>query len=943
MRDGAKGRRNTTGSAIRPLRENSVAEGPHNKRKSDVVRPDPDVGTAASEYRRALFNNLHDAILVHDLNGRVVDVNEKMLQMYRLSREEAIGLSIVSDYSSPDNPPLLAYQPILWERVLAGEGQLFEWKARRPTEGSIFDVEVSLTKLSLPEGDFILATTRDITERKRVERELVATKNYLNTVFNNIHDAIFVHDVNGKVVDVNDKLLEMYGFTREEAIGLSIIPDYAILDDDVDQPALWKKAIAGENQFFECRGRRPKDGYEFDAEIFLTRLSLPEGDFILANVRDITKRKTMEKQLIKEKETFFSVLEDNPHGIAVINHKDRYLYVNPEFTAITGYTLADIPASQDWIHEIYGEADGFEKALESKERGALPEVRGRGIEARIVCKSGEKKYVEFRITFLGDRRLIVLTDVTARKRIEEALHAEKQNFQTLSEGSPVGMVMIGGDDGWTFKYTNPKFREIFGHGASDIPDLDAWLARVYPDPHTRRRAAPIWMNLLKGTRQGKGRAYVRKLSTKNGMKKHIKFIPVQLETAEILMTCWDITKNMEAAQRIKERNLVLEVLNDIMASVGGSLSLSEILLTLKRVFAEKLKIHGGAFFLHSAVSSKINMERWWGIADPLKEDFETFALGCYGAGKVIHDDDVTLARNQLDRLGPHITAPFQKLGWHGYLCISLIAEGEMEGMIFLVDRARDRFNDDQIPFYKALGQQIGVAIQNARLFAQVRQSHAQMKALSLKLVDVQEAERRYIARELHDEIGQELTGLKLALEMNALKKGDGLTPETEQARSVVNRLMGLVRELSLKLRPAMLDDLGLLPTLLWHFERFTNQTNVHVAFKRNGMNGTRFPLQLETAIYRIVQEALTNVARHAKVSEVIVRLWSDDRMVGTQIEDFGIGFDAESVLHRRRTNGLDGMRERAMLLGGTFTVESRLGVGTRLTAELPINVGGGDS
>lgn len=930
------------GSAVKQLHRGSAAAVSRGHQKSDSLDQSPDMGAAANEYRRALFNNRHDAIFVHDLSGRVVDVNEKMLEMYRLSREEAIGLSIVPDYSAPDNPPLLAHQPLLWQRVMAGESQLFEWKARRPTEGSIFDVEVCLTKLSLPEGDFILATTRDITERKSVERELVATKNYLNTVFNNIHDAIFVHDVDGKVVDVNDKLLEMYGFTREEAIGLSIIPDYAILDDKVDQPALWKKALAGENQFFECRGRRPKDGYEFDAEIFLTRLSLPEGDFILANVRDITKRKTMEKQLIKEKETFFSVLEDNPHGIAVIGHRGRYVYVNPMFTAITGYTLADVPARQNWIHEIYGGSNGFGKALKSKERGALPEARGRGIEARITCKSEERKDVEFRITFLGDRRLIVLTDVTARKRIEEALHAEKQNFQTLSEGSPVGMVMIAGDDRFTFKYTNPKFREIFGHGASDIPDLEAWLARVYPGELARRRAAPKWMNLLRATRQGRSRAYVRKLCARNGITKHIKFIPVQLETGEILMTCWDITKNMEAAQRVKERNLVLAVLNDIMASVGGSLSLSEILLTLKRVFAEKLEISGGAFFLHTAVSGRITMEGWWGVADSMKDDFEVFALASYGAGKVIHDDDVTLARNRLDSLGPYIAAPFQRLGWHGYLCISLIAEGEMEGMIFLVDRAPDRFNDDQIPFYKALGQQIGVAIQNARLFAQVRQSHAQMKALSCKLVDVQEAERRYIARELHDEIGQELTGLKLALEMNTLRQGDGKTAEMEQARSVVNRIMGLVRELSLKLRPAMLDDLGLLPTLLWHFERFTHQTNVHVAFKRKGINGARFPLQLETAVYRIVQEALTNVARHAKVSEVIVRLWSDGRMVGTQIEDFGVGFDAESALHRRRTNGLDGMRERAMLLGGSFTVESRPGIGTCLTAELPINVGGGE-
>ncbi len=158
-----------------------------------------------------------------------------------------------------------------------------------------------------------------------------------------------------------------------------------------------------------------------------------------------------------------------------------------------------------------------------------------------------------------------------------------------------------------------------------------------------------------------------------------------------------------------------------------------------------------------------------------------------------------------------------------------------------------------------------------------------------------------------------------------------------QAQALVNRLMGLVRELSLKLRPAMLDDLGLLPTLLWHFERFTNQTNIHVALKQKGIGGVRFPLQLETAIYRIVQEALTNVARHAKVNEVIVRLWADDRIMGAQIEDSGVGFNVESGFDRRQTNGLDGMRERAKLLGGRLIIESRPGVGTRLIAELPID------
>ena len=101
----------------------------------------------------------------------------------------------------------------------------------------------------------------------------------------------------------------------------------------------------------------------------------------------------------------------------------------------------------------------------------------------------------------------------------------------------------------------------------------------------------------------------------------------------------------------------------------------------------------------------------------------------------------------------------KRYGWRSCLCISLLAKGETPGMIFLAHKRRDVFNDDQVAFYRALGQQIGVAMQNAHLFEQVRQSHAEMKALSLRLVRVQEDELRYVGRELHDEIGQLLTGL----------------------------------------------------------------------------------------------------------------------------------------------------------------------------------------
>jgi signal transduction histidine kinase len=148
--------------------------------------------------------------------------------------------------------------------------------------------------------------------------------------------------------------------------------------------------------------------------------------------------------------------------------------------------------------------------------------------------------------------------------------------------------------------------------------------------------------------------------------------------------------------------------------------------------------------------------------------------------------------------------------------------------------------------------------------------------------------------------------------------------------------MDRVRQMSLDLRPAMLDDLGLLPALVWHFERYTTLTNVHVDFKHRGIDGQRFAPELETAAYRIAQEALTNVARHAGVDEVTVRVWADADTLGLQVEDRGTGFNPESVLAAETTSGLSGMYERAVLLGGRLDIESTPGAGACLTAEFPL-------
>ncbi len=145
----------------------------------------------------------------------------------------------------------------------------------------------------------------------------------------------------------------------------------------------------------------------------------------------------------------------------------------------------------------------------------------------------------------------------------------------------------------------------------------------------------------------------------------------------------------------------------------------------------------------------------------------------------------------------------------------------------------------------------------------LRSSQEQLRALAAYLQSVREEERTRISRELHDEIGQGLTAIKLALQRCTAGQS-GAAADLEQALDLANELIGRVRDLSLELRPSMLDDLGLLAALRWHFARYTAQCKIDVDFKYTGLDDRRFSPEIETAAYRIVQEALTNVARHAQ-------------------------------------------------------------------------------
>lgn len=208
---------------------------------------------------------------------------------------------------------------------------------------------------------------------------------------------------------------------------------------------------------------------------------------------------------------------------------------------------------------------------------------------------------------------------------------------------------------------------------------------------------------------------------------------------------------------------------------------------------------------------------------------------------------------------------------------------------------------------------------------------ARLQALSTKLLRVQEDERRSLAQELHDQIGQLLTGLRFQLEA---ARDTAPSQPLHEALTVTTDLLQSVRALTLQLRPRMLDDLGLQPALEWLAKVFRGQTNIVVELELT-LPPARLPTELETAVFRMVQEALTNIARHSGASSAVVTVTADDVALQVEVADRGRGFDATTALARRDSLGLAGLAERVRLAGGQFEIFSQPGQGTRLHAEFP--------
>ena len=403
-----------------------------------------------------------------------------------------------------------------------------------------------------------------------------------------------------------------------------------------------------------------------------------------------------------------------------------------------------------------------------------------------------------------------------------------------------------------------------------------------------------------------------------------------------------MTAELDRAYReMVRRNRELAALNAVANAVNTPAPLNETLDRSLRALLSALDLPAGWVFLLDRDSENVQLTTWVGLPHELGErEIETALRGCPCTSALRDKQTVVVAPlpercplrdarlNAAQPVAAHVTVP-------------VLARDRVLGVLGVASPDAQTFSAAEVKLLEAVGQELGVAVENANLWNDLSEKERVRGQLLDKVISAQEEERQRVARELHDEMGQSLTsllvGLKMVEESSSL---DQARTQTHELKLVAGNVLDDVRALARELRPSVLDDMGLVTALERYTREYAQRFNLAVDFQVVGLDGARLSAQYEIALYRIVQEALTNIAKYASAKNVSVLLEHRSDSVVAIVEDDGRGFEVERFLREHRDGqhlGLLGMKERAELLGGKWMIESKIGEGTTVFAQVPVS------
>ncbi|PZV06971.1 MAG: hypothetical protein DCF32_08495 [Leptolyngbya sp.] len=886
------------------------------------------------DYLQTIFDTEPACVKVMNSAGQIQFVNLAGLAL--------LGVSEASQLLGQPMQPLVApeWQEAYWafhQRICAGEKSSLEYEIIN-RRGDRHWVESHATPLvdEITEQPLHLSVTRDITQRKRAEQALRESEHLFSTIANASPALVWMAGTDGLCVYFNDPWLTFRGRQLPEELGNGWVE--GVHPDDLARCLdTYTTAFAARQPFsMEYRLRRYDGQYRWIVDSGMPRYAT-NGNFVgyIGTCLDVSDRKQEEAT----RRLFF----DLPFiGMAITSPTTkRWVQINDCLCDILGYSQAELQ-QMTWAElthsdDLAADVAQFSQVL----RG---EADGYTLDKRFIRKDGATIYTTIDVKCLrqddGAIEFFVATvqDITDRRRAEQHLRDSEERFRATFEQAAVGIAHMAPDGTWL--WVNQTLCTLVGYSHDELLGL-TFQAITHPDDLATD--LDYVHEMLAGQRQHytMEKRYLRKDQSIVWVQITVSLVrDEQQQPKYFISVIQDITAAKQADETLRHYAQRLQGLHTMDRAILAQFQPPGVARSALKLLCQLLDCRQGIVTLFDREAQQGEI-----IADAADD-------ALFPAGTRLPLADFVFAQSagrcrmrrvksiaQL-KYPPLIFQCFLATDLRSAMTVPLLVNGNVIGEVTLADHRRDHFRADDEEVIQEVTDHLAIALQSARLFEQVTADRQRLKDLSSQLLETQETERRVLAHELHDEIGQALTAVKLSLRrLERLVEPALAKSVLDDCVAITDGALQQVRNLSLDLRPSMLDDLGLVPALRWYVSRHAERTGLVERFTCDA-DLSELSVQIKTACFRIVQESLTNIARHAQAQTVTIALVVAAQCLHLTIQDDGVGFDIDALRYAKSHGtslGLLGMEERSLLIGGHLSFTSAPGQGTGVNLWVPLS------
>lgn len=864
---------------------------------------------AEERFSKAFHTNPQPMSLIRLGDGLIIDVNERWLACFGGTRATVIGQAktVAIAWLDPHG------WPILQARIRA-EGAVSEVESGyRPPQGGVGYRQLSAQRLDLADEPHALLMSRDVTAYRQAVTALHASEARFATAFHSSPDGYAITRLaDDTFVDVNAAWSRMLGYSRAEVVNRSSA-DLTLWVDPADRD------LAGPPDPGEAPRPvvevqlRGKDRTLRFYEVTTAVLDIAATACVLTILRDVTEAHGAAAALRASEERFAQAFRVSPHGVCILQlHDRRLLDVNTAWTRINGYTRDE--ALGHTLTELALELD---PATSARMRTAF-QTGGRVDQMEVERRHRDGTLRRYRISaegmeLAGERCALITTqDVTAEWAAAVQLQRQYDFLAAVTGNLAEGVYAL--DCAGRINFVNAATEELLGWSAADLLG-QPMHARL----HARR---------ADGTPLGAAEcAVLAILHTQQPVcieddvftRQDGRLLPVAYAAAPIV-SAGTLVGVVVAFRDTSVQKHALATRRLLTARLNTLLSISRAILAAQTPTA----------IVEAAFTRLPQILPYYGARVSLLHRTGQAPEILIATGTAATWPPPTLTAAAPDAPG---------LPEGGWIQVPLIVEGHTVGLLELATAAPSDFQRSQVRIAQEVADQLAVALQHAQLFAQVTTTRRQLQQLAGRLVETQETERHHLARELHDELGQALTALKLGYQATRHQ-----TDPAAQAAAVtenvalIDEVIAGVRRLAQDLRPPLLDELGLVAALDSYLTRQAERAGLVPQF-HSTLDPAVLTPGVATTCFRVAQEAVTNVIRHAQATTIGITLTAAADTLEVTVWDNGQGFDVVPARARAVQGcslGLLSMEERVVLLGGTLQITAGRTIGTTVRARLPI-------